>query len=125
MIAGNLYIWDGSSWQNMGRIKGDDGSSSFLHLKYSNDGGITFTAGNGETPGRYMGVLVDQNNADSNNPGDYKWNDTQGVDGTPGEPGKDGQTSDHPAISGSNIPCNDYCSGRGVISCTAPNVIQK
>lgn len=93
MIAGNLYIWDGSSWQNMGRIKGDDGSSSFLHLKYSNDGGITFTAGNGETPGRYMGVLVDQNNADSNIPGDYKWNDTQGVDGTPGEPGKDGQTS--------------------------------
>lgn len=90
MIAGNMYLWDGISWQNMGRIKGDDGASSFLHLKYSNDGGKTFTAGNGETPGRYMGILVDQNNIDSDNPKDYTWNDTQGIDGTPGE---DGRTS--------------------------------
>lgn len=93
IIGDNLYIWDGTNWQNVGQIKGEDGKSSYLHLKYSDDGGVTFTAGNGETPGRWMGALVDQIPTDSDNPSDYKWNDTKGERGTPGEPGEDGQTT--------------------------------
>lgn len=93
IIGDNLYIWDGTNWQNVGQIKGEDGKSSYLHLKYSDDGGVTFTAGNGETPGRWMGTLVDQIPTDSDNPSDYKWNDTKGERGTPGEPGEDGQTT--------------------------------
>lgn len=93
IIGDNLYIWDGTNWQNVGQIKGEDGKSSYLHLKYSDDGGVTFTAGNGETPGRWMGTLVDQIPTDSDNPSDYKWNDTKGERGTPGKPGEDGQTT--------------------------------
>ena len=93
LLNGDLCIWDGTSWQNAGRIKGDDGTSSYLHLKYSDDGGETFTAGNGETPGRYMGLLVNTESSDSNNPKDYAWKDTQGQQGIPGEPGEDGRTT--------------------------------
>ena len=93
IIGDNLYIWDGVNWQNVGQIKGEDGKSSYLHLKYSDDGGKTFTAGNGETPGRWMGTLVNQIPTDSDNPADYKWNDTKGERGTPGEPGEDGRTT--------------------------------
>lgn len=93
IIGESLYIWDGVGWTNVGKIKGEDGKSSYLHLKYSNDGGKTFTDGNGEVPGRWMGVLVNQSQADSDNPADYTWNDTKGEDGTPGLPGEDGKTS--------------------------------
>ena len=30
---------------------GEDGKTSYLHIKYSNDGGVTFTGNNGEDPG--------------------------------------------------------------------------
>lgn len=88
-----LYVWDGTTWQNMGQIKGDAGTSSYLHLKYSDDGGTTFTAGNGETPGRYIGMYVDTVSTDSDKPGDYKWHDSQGEQGIPGEAGEDGRTT--------------------------------
>ena len=93
IIGESLYIWDGVRWTNVGKIKGEDGKSSFLHIKYSDDGGETFTDGNGEVPGRWMGILVNQSQSDSDNPADYTWNDTKGEDGTPGKPGEDGKTS--------------------------------
>ena len=93
IVAEYLYVWDGTNWQNMGKIKGDPGTSSYLHKKYSNDGGITFTDGMGETPGRWLGLYVDQNPTDSDNPADYTWSDTRGEQGTPGEPGEDGRTT--------------------------------
>ena len=37
---------DGTNGQN-----GTDGKTSYLHIKYSNDGGATFTGNNGEDPG--------------------------------------------------------------------------
>lgn len=52
-----------------------------------------FTAGNGETPGRYIGLLVNTESSDSDNPKDYAWKDTQGQQGIPGEPGEDGRTT--------------------------------
>lgn len=59
-------------------IKGKDGISgadgSQLHIKYSNDGGISFTANNGETVGTYIGIYIDYNPTDSNVPSDYTWN---------------------------------------------------
>ena len=93
LLNGYLYIWDGTTWQNMGQIKGDNGTSSYLHLRYSDDGGTTFTAGNGETPGRWVGMLVNNEPTDSDTPSDYTWNDTQGQQGIPGEPGEDGRTT--------------------------------
>lgn len=53
---------------------GADGKSSYLHIKYSDDG-TTFTANNGETVGRYRGELVDNNSEDSTTFSDYTWYD--------------------------------------------------
>ena len=53
---------------------GADGKSSYLHIKYSNDG-TTFTGNNGEDVGRYRGELVDNNPTDSTTFSDYTWYD--------------------------------------------------
>ena len=53
---------------------GADGTSSYLHIKYSDDG-TTFTANNGETVGRYRGELVDTNPTDSDVFDAYTWYD--------------------------------------------------
>ena len=62
-------------------INGIDGQTSYLHIKYSDDGGLTFTANNGETPGKYMGQYVDFEQADSSDVTKYKWALTKGEDG--------------------------------------------
>lgn len=60
---------------------GDNGQTSYLHIKYSNDGGKTFTANSGETPGKYIGQYVDFTQADSTDPQKYTWSLTKGADG--------------------------------------------
>lgn len=65
-------------------IKGEDGAdgrSSYLHIKYSNDGGVTFTANGGETLGKWIGTYVDFTEADSTDPKKYTWNKVVGEDG--------------------------------------------
>ena len=59
---------------------GEDGRTSYLHIKYSDDG-VTFTANNGETPGAYIGTYVDFNPVDSTDFSDYTWNKVRGEDG--------------------------------------------
>ncbi|MEH7223848.1 phage tail spike protein [Bacillus sp. JJ1566] len=66
---------------------GDNGETSYLHIKYSNDGGKTFTANNGETLGEWIGVYVDFTQADSNNVSSYTWNKVKGEKGDKGDPG--------------------------------------
>lgn len=56
---------------------GVDGRTSYLHIKYSEDG-TTFTPAEdeyelGEKPSAYVGQYVDFNKADSTNFEDYKW----------------------------------------------------
>lgn len=62
-----------------------NGTSSYVHIKYSNDGGSTFTSSNGEDPGTYIGIYTDSTAADSTNPADYTWSrikGEQGINGT-------------------------------------------
>ena len=83
-VSGVLYVWDGYSWQSAGNIKGepgDNGKTPYLHIKYSDDGGVSFTGNNGEDPGKYIGILVDYNVGDSGSPKDYKWSLIRGEDG--------------------------------------------
>lgn len=47
------------------------GTNSYLHIKYSNDGGKTFTGNNGEDPGDYLGQCVTETQPDPTNPNDY------------------------------------------------------
>lgn len=71
-------------------IKGTDGkngTSSYFHIKYSNDGGKTFTTNNGETAGIYIGTYVDNTEADSTSVSKYTWQQLQGAQGPQGEQG--------------------------------------
>lgn len=74
----SAYTWSlikGADGQNGSPGQdGKDGVSSFLHIKYSDDG-TTFTSNNGETVGRYRGELVDSIQEDSTNFDDYTWYD--------------------------------------------------
>ena len=90
MVGKDLYIWNGTTFINAGQIRGNDGkdgvdgtngTNAYVHIKYSNDGGKTFTSNSGETPGDYMGVYTDSIQADSTNPSDYNWSLTKGNDG--------------------------------------------
>lgn len=67
--------------QGIPGINGENGKTSYLHIKYSDDGGATFTANNGETPGNYIGQYVDFTQADSTDVDDYIWSLTKGADG--------------------------------------------
>ena len=69
---------------------GEDGKTSYIHIKYSNDNGTSFTANNGETVGTYMGVYTDFTKEDSLNPQDYTWSRTRGDTGPQGDPGPQG-----------------------------------
>ena len=65
---------------------GIDGKTSYLHIKYSNDGS-TFTDNNGETLGTWIGTYVDFTEKDSSVFGDYTWKRFVGTDGTDGADG--------------------------------------
>ena len=70
-------------------IKGEDGAngeSSYLHVKYSNDG-RTFTPNNGEDLGSWIGTYVDNNPMDSSVFSDYNWSKFVGEDGQDGQDG--------------------------------------
>jgi len=69
---------------------GVDGKTSYLHLKYSNDG-VNFTPdtgnGIGEDPGSWLGQYVDFIQADSTVFSDYVWKKIEGPQGVPGPTG--------------------------------------
>lgn len=62
---------------------GTPGTSSYIHIKYSNDGGITFTSNNGETIGAYIGIYRDYTEQDSSSVSAYQWKKIEGEDGEP------------------------------------------
>lgn len=57
---------------------GSDGKTTYLHIKYSNDSGKTFTANSGETPGDYIGTCTDFNQNDPTAVGAYVWAKSKG-----------------------------------------------
>ncbi len=73
---------------------GTNGQTTYFHLKYSNDGGKTFTSNNGEDVGSYIGTYTDFVKEDSDTPSDYTWvkiKGENGKDGKDGINGKDGK----------------------------------
>lgn len=69
---------------------GADGQTSYLHIKYSNDGGKNFTGNSGEDVGSWIGQYVDFAQADSTDVKKYAWSKIKGEDGKDGVAGKDG-----------------------------------
>ena len=72
-------------------INGEDGKTSYLHIKYSDNGGLSFTANNGEDPGAYIGQYVDFIQKDSDNPTDYTWSLIRGESGAAGSDATTGE----------------------------------
>lgn len=70
---------------------GTNGQTTYFHLKYSNDGGKTFTSNNGEDVGDYFGTYTDFVKEDSDSVEDYTWVKIKGDDGKDGTNGKDGK----------------------------------
>lgn len=70
--------------QGIPGVNGSNGKTSYLHIKYSNDGGKTFTGNAGEDAGSYIGTCVDYNSADPTTVSAYKWAKIKGENGTNG-----------------------------------------
>lgn len=68
---------------------GADGKTTYLHIKYS-DNGTTFTANGGETPGAYIGQYTDFTATDSTTFSAYTWTKVKGDKGDKGDKGEQG-----------------------------------
>ena len=76
-------------------LPGINGTSSYTHIAYANsaDGKTDFSVSDPDR--EYIGMYVDSELLDSENPEDYAWTLVKGADGTegtPGKPGTDGKT---------------------------------
>lgn len=113
VVNGDLYVWDGLTWNNVGGIKGPTGDSAYVHIAFA-DGVVTNESGevtevigftvSGSVNKAYIGTCADHNVADPQDPLVYKWQknkgdkgdtgDTgkQGPQGVKGDPGEDGRT---------------------------------
>lgn len=74
---------DGKDGEN-----GIPGVSNYFHVKYSDDGGKTFTSNNGETLGNWIGTCVSEQQADPSYTGAYSWRRIVGMDGAEGKDGE-------------------------------------
>lgn len=61
---------------------GTDGISSYIHIKFSDDGGTSFTSNEGETPGAWIGIYTDADPVDSTIIEKYTWTKIVGEKGT-------------------------------------------
>jgi len=72
------------SRSGMPGLPGDNGAAgqtSYVHIRYSNDSGLTFTPDGGTSTGNYLGQLVNFNPVASTNPADYAWKKIKGETG--------------------------------------------
>lgn len=78
--------------QGIPGTNGVNGRTSYLHIKYSNDGGKTFTGNSGEDSGTYIGTCVDYTQNDPTNVSAYSWAKIKGETGAKGDKGDTGGT---------------------------------
>lgn len=82
---------------------GADGRTSYLHIKYSNDGGKTFTGNSGEDSGTYIGTCVDYTQNDPTSVSAYSWAKIKGETGAKGDKGATGNAALQPKRNFSGI----------------------
>lgn len=145
VVDQNLYVWDGDSWHDAGKFKGDsgkDGKSSYLYVKYANlakDGDTnTFTYGdltltpsgsNGDDPGNYIGTKVGTSDTETTDYENYTWVKWKGEDGfgyeyiyilsntAPAVPTDIDQTDDFVPESWSDNPLSPKKEGDTILHC--------
>lgn len=102
--------------QGIAGTNGSDGKTSYLHIKYSNDGGKTFTGNSGEDIGTYIGTCVDYVKDDPTSVGSYKWAKIKGETGAKGDKGDTGKGVKSTAVtyqtasSGTTVPTGTWSS---------------
>lgn len=100
VVNGNLYVWDGLRWNNIGGIKGPAGDSAYVHIAFA-DNVVTDSMGNvaqvygfitsGYTVMKpFIGTYADHTVADSQDPLVYKWQKNKGDKGDTGNDGPQG-----------------------------------
>jgi len=99
---------------------GDDGTSSYLHIKYS-DNGTTFTGNSGEDLGTYIGTRVDNTLSDSTTFNDYTWQKYIGDDGYSPVKGTDYDDG----VAGNNVRVEYSVDGTGSWTTTLNPVTHK
>lgn len=119
-IDGYLWVWDGDSWEKVGQIQGPAGKTYKLYVRFSDDGGVSFTKADSETPlidgttvGKYIGYLVAEESMDDsfvNNVKNYKWALWTGDDGW----GEEqvfilSKTNKAPEVPNDSTQIEDYC----------------
>lgn len=77
VVNGDLYVWDGLTWNNIGGIKGPAGDSAYVHIAFA-DGVVTNESGevtevigftvSGSVNKAYIGTCADHNVADPQDP---------------------------------------------------------
>lgn len=78
--------------QGIPGTNGTNGKTTYLHIKYSNDSGKTFTSNSGETVGDYIGTCTDYNVNDPTTVASYTWAKIKGEQGIQGVKGETGAT---------------------------------
>lgn len=91
--AGHLYMWNGENWQNIGEIKGEDGTSQYMHIAWATNvtivgntvtgvDGFSLTGGTGYN---WVGLLASENQTLGTITDElkrsFKWNYIKGMDG--------------------------------------------
>lgn len=71
-------------------VKGADGKTPYVHIRYSNNGGAAFTADGGKTVGDWMGTLTNFTEISSTVPSEYTWAKIKGEKGDRGLIGSTG-----------------------------------
>ena len=92
--TGHANVWNGTTWYDMGQFNGIAGESSYLHIAYCNQIGVsdndfvgfTTVAADGATY-KYLGLCADNNELDPQTPTSYTWTNYQGPAGRPGYDG--------------------------------------
>lgn len=99
--GGNLYVWDGDDSSDLdpsqavngfidcgagtpGSVWGstkEEYENIYLHIRYSDDGGVTFSSWNGRIPSKYIGRCWNNDAVGPTDPHDYIWTLMKGTDG--------------------------------------------
>jgi len=90
----HLYSFTGSSWTDLGVFKGEDGTSSYMHIAYADD--VTFDAQGNPTSATgftitkqkeayaWMGLCTNDSQTDPTTYTAYEWNKVEGAQGAQG-----------------------------------------
>lgn len=90
------YTW--SLFRGPQGIPGEDGKSSYIHIRYSSVSNPTSSSQISATPNKYIGIQISQSSAASTDPNDYTWAKFEGDPGDTGSTGPAGQDGKTPYI---------------------------